>query len=147
MGGHVHRQINALLPGATELSHEPLVLNKYERGDYYYEHGDLRRATVLVYLNDNFTGGATFFPRINLRVKPKLGRALIFFPNRFGMRSDNLSSCMKPYMAHIAEEVLSGEKVTAQVWLRESISLPIDAHLRTCQETGSEINADENTDL
>jgi len=130
----VHRRINSLLPGLTSLTREPLVLNKYERGDYYYEHDDFRRATVLIYLNDDFTGGATFFPQINLRVYPKLGRAVVFFPNRAGMPFADSSSSVKPYMSHIAEEVLSGQKITAQVWLRENISLSIDAHLAAYNE-------------
>merc|ERR1712048_930251 len=75
--GQMHHQIDALLPGLASLAREPPVLTKYERGDFYYEHDDFRRTTVLIYLNDNFTGGTTFFPQINLRVEPKLGRAVV----------------------------------------------------------------------
>jgi prolyl 4-hydroxylase len=37
-----------------------------------------RAATLLVYLNDDYEGGETDFPRINFRFKGRLGDALIF---------------------------------------------------------------------
>ena len=37
-----------------------------------------RAATLLVYLNDDYEGGETDFPRINFRFKGGLGDALIF---------------------------------------------------------------------
>ena len=34
--------------------------------------------TLIVYLNDDFTGGTTDFPHLGLRVQPRAGRALLF---------------------------------------------------------------------
>ena len=39
----------------------------------------LRYATILVYLNDDFTGGETIFPKLNIKIKPKIGKVLIFY--------------------------------------------------------------------
>ena len=64
---------------------EPLVFVEYNTGDYFYEHSDLtqgfnsqRTHTVLMYLNDNFTGGDTYFNSLGLKVSPVQGSALIF---------------------------------------------------------------------
>ena len=43
--------------------------------------GGQRIMTVLVYLNDVETGGATCFKELNLQIKPKKGKALVFFPS------------------------------------------------------------------
>lgn len=48
-------------------------------------NGSLRYATILVYLNDNFTGGETSFPKLGVKIKPKIGKVLIFYsldPNK-----------------------------------------------------------------
>ena len=39
-----------------------------------------RQATLLVYLNDVNQGGMTHFDRLGLSIKPKCGKALLFFP-------------------------------------------------------------------
>jgi hypothetical protein len=64
---------------------EPLVFIEYATGNYFHEHSDLtsgfssqRTHTVLMYLNDNFTGGDTYFNSLGLRVSPIQGSALIF---------------------------------------------------------------------
>ena len=46
------------------------------------QHGGQRICTCLIYLNDlspGVPGGETYFPNINLLVKPKMGRALIWW--------------------------------------------------------------------
>jgi len=45
---------------------------------YSYAHAK-RFLCMMVYLNDDFTDGETFFPLMNVKVKPKKGR-LLFFP-------------------------------------------------------------------
>ena len=39
-----------------------------------------RQATLLVYLNDVQTGGATHFDRLDVSIQPECGKALLFFP-------------------------------------------------------------------
>lgn len=60
---------------------------KYHPGQEFKEHkdGHFRRntqevslLTLLVYLNDDFKGGETFFRKMDINFVPKLGSALIF---------------------------------------------------------------------
>lgn len=60
---------------------------KYHPGQEFKEHKDgrFRRntqeaslLTLLIYLNDDFTGGETFFRTMDINFAPKLGAALIF---------------------------------------------------------------------
>eukprot|EP00747_Dinoflagellata_sp_TGD_P180423 gnl/TRDRNA2_/TRDRNA2_32866_c0_seq1.p1 gnl/TRDRNA2_/TRDRNA2_32866_c0~~gnl/TRDRNA2_/TRDRNA2_32866_c0_seq1.p1 ORF type:complete len:326 (-),score=43.16 gnl/TRDRNA2_/TRDRNA2_32866_c0_seq1:14-991(-) len=111
-------KLAALLPGISgNHCHEKFKLSKYEQGGYYSEHGDGRRATVLVFLgsgdlNDTLPvqGGSTYFSRLNLRVAPHPGRALIFFPTYANGKR-------KSAMLHAAEEVIVGQKYVVQQWL------------------------------
>jgi len=73
------------------------------------EHGP-RLLTVLIYLNDNFTGGETVFPLINKTVKPKKGKAVIF------KNIDNNGIIIKQAL-HGGEPVISGEKWIANKWI------------------------------
>lgn len=70
----------------TDLS-QPLEFYKYEQGDYIQKHSDAGRLmksgkmssiTLVLYLNDYFQGGETFFEKNNVKIKPKIGNALLF---------------------------------------------------------------------
>lgn len=128
--GRVHRKIDSVLPGLASTYREPVVLTRYKQGGHHNEHMDWRRATMLMYLNDNFTGGNTFFPQLGLRVQPKSGRAVVFFPNR------NRLLDAKDYMSHASQELISGEKVIAQVWIGADVKQAVGSNLDTCHQTG-----------
>jgi hypothetical protein len=68
------------------------------------------RLCVLIYLNNVPKGGATFFNELNLRVQPKEGSALIFFPAKMDGTIDHK-------VLHTAENA-SDLKWVSQVWLR-----------------------------
>jgi hypothetical protein len=60
---------------------------RYTEGDYITAHCDKSTKTdrscwsthtIIIYLNDNFTGGETDFPKNNIKVIPKVGKALLF---------------------------------------------------------------------
>lgn len=65
---------------------EPLRVYRYDVGhqfglhsDQSYTRGDARSLlTLLVYLNDDFTGGETEFPEKNQTIVPRIGDALWF---------------------------------------------------------------------
>jgi len=62
---------------------EPLHIARYTAGQEFKEHFDAdkfihRTHTIVIYLNDNFKGGETYFPEINFKVSPKVGRLLLF---------------------------------------------------------------------
>ena len=109
----------------AQLSSSPLELSelrlvRYDEGGYFKAHsdtgpGDRRHFAIVVYLNDDFQGGATIFPLANCRVLPESGKAVVFEANRL----------------HRADVIQSGTKYIAVMWLLESvckvIELPIFA--------------------
>jgi Rps23 Pro-64 3,4-dihydroxylase Tpa1-like proline 4-hydroxylase len=80
---------------------------RYSVGGHFTPHTDAhkdnshRAFTVILYLNDNFTGGETCFPDQNYSFKPKAGNVLIF------------SSAA----LHASMPILSGEKNIVVFWV------------------------------
>lgn len=108
--------------------HEQLQVVNYQPGGFFRPHYDAcegdenfckrmnepngpRYLTILIYLNDDFTGGETIFPQINKTVKPKLGKAIIF------QNVDERGVIIKKAI-HGGEPVKSGEKWVANKWIR-----------------------------
>ncbi len=108
---------------------EPLAVLHYAPGQEYRPHFDayppaaLRRDpvlalsgqrthTILTYLNDDCTGGATDFPRLGLRVTPKAGATIVF------RNSDEKGEPLDEAL-HAGEPVATGEKWLATLWVRE----------------------------
>lgn len=65
----------------------PLEFYRYDVGDFITKHTDAPRIlrdkiesnfTAIVYLNDNFTGGETFFSKTGERIIPVKGSLLLF---------------------------------------------------------------------
>lgn len=69
-----------------------------------------RQGTLIVYLSDECDGGATYFPKLDVRVKPKKGRAIFFRPTRADGSTD-------PWMLHSAETMIGGKKLLLQQWI------------------------------
>ena len=74
---------------------------KYGPGQHFQEHSDHGYSYVSVlsavgYLNDDYEGGELYFPKFNLKIKPKAGD-LYLFPSSF-------------IYSHIAMPVISGTK-------------------------------------
>jgi cold shock CspA family protein len=44
----------------------------------YYRYGGDRVGTGIFFLNDNFVGGQTYFPKLNVEIQPKVGSFLYF---------------------------------------------------------------------
>ena len=107
------------LTGIPENYQEPAQFTRYVTGQFYQSHldaldqpdnGSQRICTVLIYLNNVQTGGATFFNHLNLRIQPKEGDAVIFFPSK-------MDGTILNNMLHTAEDA-SDTKWVSQVWLR-----------------------------
>jgi len=105
---------------------ESWQLTKYEVGEYYKPHWDYfltdfetsdgkklnRTGTFLIYLNDDFVGGETYFPKLDLTVEPKAGKCLYYtYPGGPGDPSADLTY-------HEGKPVISGTKTIANLWLR-----------------------------
>ena len=103
---------------------EPLQVVRYGPGQEYRPHYDAcvvgcaegsriyRRATLLVYLNDEFEEGATHFPSVDIRVRPRRGDGELFY-NVDADTGTELDAAL-----HAGEPVLSGTKWVANCWVR-----------------------------
>jgi len=109
---------------------EPPCFLRYEVGQEYKAHCDAippvtaeeiddlksrgqRVFTALLYLNEEFDGGKTSFPRIGISVKPKTGRLLVWSNTMIG------SSSPDPKSLHVGEPVTQGVKFALTFWFRQ----------------------------
>jgi len=107
---------------------EPLQVVVYEKGQKYTPHYDFfssdspeiayggnRNKTILVYLNDlpEDAGGNTFFPKLNIRVKPSKRDAIYF---------ENMNNGVVNWETlHAGEEILvDTKKYALNMWFREN---------------------------
>lgn len=84
--------------------------------DYFEENiqrGGQRIYSCLFYLNDNFMGGETDFPKVNHKVKPEVGK-LVMWKNLNDDLSLNYNSL------HAGLPIIEGEKWICIVWVREN---------------------------
>jgi prolyl 4-hydroxylase len=106
-------------------NYEELTMTKYNKGGFYKRHHDYilkedneinfkkqgpRILTVLLYLTNDYTGGETSFFHLGYKVKPKIGRALIWTNVYNNLEKDEIT-------AHEALAVKSGTKIISQIWI------------------------------
>jgi prolyl 4-hydroxylase len=105
---------------------EQLQVVRYGVGQEYRPHLDAcvegcdrsntprvnRRATLLVYLTDDFEAGATHFPAIGARLRPKRGDGVLFYNTDADTGAELADSL------HAGEPVASGTKWVANCWVR-----------------------------
>lgn len=108
---------------------EPLQGQRYEVGqcfrdhaDFFYvdqpywaeyePHGGQRTWTAMIYLSEGVVGGGTRFPLLDLEIKPRLGRILIW---------NNMAVDGSPngWTQHAGEPVDEGVKYIVTKWYRE----------------------------
>lgn len=121
--------INAGITGLPVENQESPHFVKYEIGgkysahfDYfregtdYYEkcvgRGGQRVFSTILYLNEDFEGGETDFPKLNLRVKPVSGKI-------FCWRNLNIDGSLNQESLHAGLPVISGQKYIIVIWTRE----------------------------
>jgi len=112
---------------ASEISGQPpthlesLQIARYETGQEYKLHLDSvpefqnllcgpRISTLIIYLNEDFSGGMTHFPRRNVTISPQTGRGL-FFHNL------NKDGEVDTDSAHIGNMVKEGVKFILTCWI------------------------------
>lgn len=125
------KQRIAGLTGTRVEQQERIQVTHYGEGEHFASHLDSlvaagrdpgeagdRICTVILYLNDDFEGGATRFPRIGRRVRPEKGKAVVFANlSADGRRAEPLS-------LHVGEPVRRGEKWLSNQWIRQSSRWP-----------------------
>ena len=79
----------------------------------FEKNGGQRVLTMILYLNDDFTGGYTDFPNLKTQYKPKKYSGLLFYS-----LEKNGNKC-HPLSLHSGMPVKSGNKYIANIWLRE----------------------------
>ncbi|KPD15104.1 hypothetical protein ADM96_35315 [Burkholderia sp. ST111] len=129
---HVQSVVNTMadLAKIENCRAERLQVTRYAEGGEYRPHYDSydlvtergcrctgkrgqRIRTALLYLNDNFSGGETKFPRVGLDVIPKRGAVLVFDNCEVGCTQRDDKSL------HAGAPVERGEKWIATLWFRE----------------------------
>lgn len=83
-----------------------------EEGRMEIEKNGQREYTILAYLNDDFEGGGTHFPRLDLVLKPKKGRVVIF-------KSINNNRTVIQTSIHAGLPVSNGRKYALNIWVRD----------------------------
>jgi len=119
--------INTRLTGLPDKNQEAIQVASYVVGGKYEPHYDAcvspepgfceksnrgagqRRATLMVYLNDDFEGGKTEFIHLNFAVKPETGKMILFFSTDANEKIFNES-------LHKAAVVTAGKKWISTIW-------------------------------
>ena len=122
--------VSADLTGISASHQESLQVAMYAPRGMFTEHYDAcvsddpsdcakmnkgsgqRRATLLVYLNDDFTGGETEFVNVGKKIHPETGKGILFWNTR-----DDES--LIPDSKHRGNPVLTGEKWIATKWTHQ----------------------------
>ena len=118
----VIRAINQRIAAISETlvgQGEALTVLRYRAGQQYRPHLDAiaktcneRTKTVIVYLNEGFSGGETIFPFYGLTINPKGGDAIVF-------RNTLANGTIDHRSRHSGEAVRNGVKWIATRWIRE----------------------------
>ena len=118
----INRRI-AAASGSSYKEGEPLQILHYSREQEYKLHSDAlpktesqRIKTLIIYLNDDYGGGETYFPNLQLRYRGRTGDALMF-------SNVDTNDRMASQMIHAGLPVSSGEKYIASKWIRRA---PLD---------------------
>lgn len=123
----------AAATGCPTTQFEIAKLLHYEPGQHFAAHGDFlevttpamarevethgqRLATLLIYLNDDYEGGETDFPRIGYRHKGKRGEALLF-------HNVDAAGAIEYNSVHAGLPTTRGQKWLLSQWVR---SLPVN---------------------
>lgn len=99
-----------------EYHYDAFELEKTDKSRRLLRNGGQRLLTCLIYLNNVKEGGETGFQTLNIEIKPKTGKIVVFentFPNSLIKHPDSL---------HSGRPVISGEKYAVNLWFRH---LPI----------------------
>lgn len=93
---------------------EKLQCVRYYKSEGFKPHFDSyvkkRKFTCLLYLNDGFVGGETYFPEIDFGITPKMGRLLIF--QNLDENDEVITQSF-----HEGSPLLEGVKYACNIWI------------------------------
>jgi prolyl 4-hydroxylase len=128
IGANIFQSVASELTGLPITHQEMIHVVRYRAGGEYKGHYDFlqyledksyldnggdRYFTVLAYLNDNYKGGRTVFPRRQVSVKPELGKIIVWKNLHDDFTADESSF-------HAGYPVTEGEKWIAVIWVRQN---------------------------
>lgn len=98
-------------PGQEYQTHYDTFDDKNEGGQIELAKWGQRKYTLLTYLNDDFVGGETYFPNLDLLIQPKKGSVLAF---------ENIDEEEKVHKSalHAGLPVTTGQKFAMNMWIR-----------------------------
>jgi prolyl 4-hydroxylase len=108
-----HLQVVKYGPDGYYNPHHDSAPDDNKESAEFLESGGHRIMTMLIYLNDDFTGGATRFVTLNKDVKPPKCGSILFYP-----LDKNNRKC-HPKALHAGMPIETGEKYIANVWIRQ----------------------------
>ena len=119
-------QMAKQLTNTNDYNLEPMQIVYYTIGGYFNPHHDAtkntnvktivtsREYTLLIYLNDVEKGGETVFPYLNLEIKPKKGKGILF-------RTLDDNDEIIPESLHGGKPVIKGEKWICNKWIHNRV--------------------------
>ncbi|MAT13437.1 MAG: hypothetical protein CMM02_20755 [Rhodopirellula sp.] len=123
--------ITSVITNLPIVNQENIQVVKYDKNGYYNPHYDAcesndfddklnmnrsagqRIYTFLVYLNDDFEGGNTFFPKINKNVKPVKGMGILF-------KNINDDENYHILSQHTGTVIKKGNKWVCNIWVHQN---------------------------
>lgn len=104
--------------GVLQENIETLQCVRYSEGQQFKPHYDVNAHnrplhTLLLYLNDDFDGGETFFPELNVKIKPAQGRVLHF------LNCDEADQVLLQAI-HAGLPVQRGVKYACNIWVHKN---------------------------
>jgi len=112
----IYSKVTCMLKGLPYEKVEELQSVSYQPKQEFKTHFDAgkdmnRLYTILIYLNDDFKGGETFFPELSLMLEPKKGKAVLF-------HNLNKDGSIDLYSLHAGLPVTRGTKYACNIWIR-----------------------------
>jgi len=108
-----HLQVVKYEPNGFYRPHHDSCADDNEETKTFLKNGGHRALTMLIYLTDDFEGGATRFVQLEKDVKPVKCSGILFYP------LDRQERQCHPLAEHGGLPVLSGQKYIANVWIRQ----------------------------
>jgi prolyl 4-hydroxylase len=104
-------QVVKYLPGGKFEAHYDACDERTDKCQGMNGRAGPRYATVLIYLNDGFTGGTTSFPKLGMTVHPEKGKAILFYD----VHPKTLRILDKSF--HSGDPLVNGEKWVCNAWV------------------------------